>query len=196
MRPRHEMRIAIETAAIHAVAFSVPVAEFVDATDLERAEPLRDLGPDPLRDGFDAAEAVARLAARGDMEIADALLDQTAIAGIGNIYKSETLFAARVSPFARVSSLAPAQLAAIVAAAAKLMRANVGESSTGMSTYRALRGTTGRLDPGARFWVYRRAGQPCRRCGTPIERATQGPHARSTYWCPSCQAGRTLTVGL
>ena len=186
-RPHHDMRIVLETPDIVAVAFNVPIAEFETAAAIDQAEPLRNLGPDLLRDDVDTAAAVARLEDRGDMEIADALLDQQAIAGIGNIYKSETLFAARINPFARVSALTREQLELVVATAIKLMRANVADDRRGMATYGGLRRTTGRLDPGARFWAYGRAGKPCRRCGTAISRAKQGPHARSTYWCPRCQ---------
>ena len=186
-RSRDDMRIVLETPDILAVAFMVPVAELMPADAIDRAEPLRDLGPDVLRDDFDPAVAVSRLRQRGDMEIADALLDQRALAGIGNIYKSETLFATRLNPFTPVSRVTGEQLEALVARAVRFMRANVGEDSRGMATYGGLRRTTGQFDPGARFWVYGRAGKPCRRCGTPIARAKQGPHARSTYWCPRCQ---------
>ena len=119
-----------------------------------------------------------------DMEIADALLDQRALAGIGNVFKSEVLFAARVSPFTRVRALSAGQLQRIVAMAARQMRANVGDAAT------AGRRTTNRLDPSARLWVYGRRGLPCRRCGAPIQRAKQGPDARSTYWCERCQRRR------
>jgi endonuclease-8 len=186
-RPRHDMRIVVATGVLDAVAFNVPVAELVTGAALERTPDLRDLGPDLLTDDFDPAEAVRRLEARADMEIADALLDQHAIAGIGNIYKSESLFVARVNPFARVADLPRASLEKVVATAMKLMRANIGETSSGMATYRGLRRTTGRMDPGARFWVYGRGARPCRRCGTAIERRTQGVNVRSTYWCPRCQ---------
>jgi endonuclease-8 len=186
-RPHHDMRIVLETPEFVAVAFNVPVAEFETADSIERASPLRDLGPDPLREDFDAALAVERIAARADLEIADALLDQRAIAGIGNVYKSETLFAAKVNPFLPVRQLTREQLESIVMLATNFMRANVGESSRGMATYGGLRRTTGRFDPGARLWAYGRGGKPCRRCGTPIQRARQGPHARSTYWCAKCQ---------
>jgi endonuclease-8 len=187
-RPRHEMRIVIETAQLHAIAFNVPVAEFAAATDVTRSGALRDLGPDLLSPTFAADEAVSRLCARGEMEIAEALLDQTAVAGIGNIYKSEVLFAARVHPFLHVRDLAREDLARVVALAVKLMSANVREDARGgIATYGGLRGTTGRLDPGARLWVYGRAGKPCRRCGTSIARRKQGPNARSTYWCERCQ---------
>ncbi len=186
-RPRHEMRILLETPDIVAVAFSVPIAEFASADTIERTEPIRELGPDLLREDFDPVAAVARIRERGDMEIADALLDQRALAGIGNIYKSESLFASGVNPFTLVTHLTADQIQRIVAKAMTFLRANVGEGVNTMRTYGGLRRTTGRLDPGARFWVYGRAGKPCRRCGTAIQRARQGPHARSTYWCPACQ---------
>ena len=192
-RPHQDMRIVIETAGMHAIGFDVPVAELTTAKDLERDEPVRGLGPDPLADGFDATDAVARLEARGDTEIADALLDQTAIAGIGNIYKSESLFAARVNPFTPVRRLTRAQLSSIVTAAARFMAVNARDgASGGIRTYAGLRRTSTRTDPSAHLWVYGRAGRPCRRCGTPIERRRQGPHARSTYWCPRCQPAETV----
>lgn len=169
-RPHHSMRIVLEAQHIHAVAFDVPVAEFATPATLERSRQIRELGPDPLADGFNASEASARIAARGEAEIADALLDQTAIAGIGNIYKSEVLFACRVNPFTKVRDLLPADVDRLVATAVKLMRANVAEGA-----------------PAARLRVYGRADRPCRRCGSPIARRRQGPHARSTYWCPRCQ---------
>ena len=188
-RPGHEMRIVLATAPYVAVAFTVPVAEFVDAATIDREGPVAELGPDLLSDTFDAAEAVARIQARGDVEIADALLDQRAIAGIGNVFKSEILFAARVSPFTPVRALAAEQLARIVAIAERQMRANVGDTDTVAAA--GGRRTTNRLDPTARLWVYGRGGLPCRRCGTPIQRARQGPDSRSTYWCERCQPNLT-----
>jgi endonuclease-8 len=188
MRPRHDMRIVIGTDEFEAVAFGVPIAEFTTAGEAAERGPLHDMGPDPLADEFDAAEAARRIESRTDMEIADALLDQTAMAGIGNIFKSEVLFVARVNPFTPVDRIPREHIERIVTTARKLMRANVGEGASGIRTYGGLRGTTGRLDPGARLWVYGRAGKPCRRCGTPISRRKQGPHARSTYWCPTCQS--------
>ena len=170
-RAASEMRIVVGTDSFEAIAFDVPVAEFLTGRDLERQPVVRELGPDPLGEDFDAAEAVRRIQARGDMEIADALLDQQAIAGIGNIYKSETLFACGVNPFTRVGKLPPEVIEKLVTTAMKLLRAAVSES-------------TGR----ARWSVYGRGGEPCRRCGTRIAMRKQGPHARSTYWCERCQA--------
>jgi endonuclease-8 len=187
-RPRHEMRIVIETDAFQAVAFMVPVAELAASAALERNSPLREIGPDLLSADFDSDEAFSRLRARTGLDIADALLDQSAIAGIGNVYKSETLFASRVNPFTRVVSLSADTVERVVTIAVKLMRANIGASASGgIVTYSGLRRTTGRADPSARLWVYGRAGKPCRRCGALIQRRKQGPHARSTYWCERCQ---------
>jgi endonuclease-8 len=187
-RPHRDMRIVIETPAMHAVAFTVPVAEFVTSHELANHHVVAELGPDPLSETFDAEQAIERMQAHGDIEIADALLDQSVIAGIGNVFKSEVLFGARVNPFARVSQLTREQLAAIVAVATRFMRANVGTGVVSGFSRTAGRRTTGRADPSARLWVYGRGGQPCRRCGTPISRRKQGPYARSTYWCHRCQS--------
>jgi endonuclease-8 len=192
-RPHHDMRIVIETAAMHAVAFTIPVAELVPADSLQQNPVMRDLGPDPLSDDFKADEAIERLQARADVEIADALLDQTAISGIGNEFKSEVLFDARVNPFVTVSQLTREQLTTIVNVAVRFMRANVVSPSPGRRSAMRQGGrtggrrTTGRSDPSAKLWVYGRGGQPCRRCGAAISRQKQGPYARSTYWCPRCQ---------
>ena len=186
-RPRHEMRIAIETSDFHAIGFSVPVAEFATGESLTRSAAVARLGPDPLSDMFDAADAVRRIQAR-DAEIGDTLLDQSAIAGLGNVYKSEVLFLGGVNPFMRTRDLSPGAIATLVSIATRLMRANVVDGTgAAIVTYSGLRRTTGRADPSARLWVYGREGKPCRRCGTPIARRKQGPHARSTYWCERCQ---------
>jgi endonuclease-8 len=193
-RPHRDMRIIIETAAIHAVAFTVPVAEFITARELLNHDVVSDLGPDPLSDTFRAADAVERIHAQRDTDIADALLDQRVIAGIGNVYKSEVLFGARVNPFTPAGQLTEDQLTTIVDVAVRFMRANIGVgASGGIVTYAGMRRTTGRSDPSARLWVYGRGGQPCRRCGTPISRRKQGPYARSTYWCERCQSVREIS---
>jgi len=187
MRPRSDMRIVVETDGMHAVAFNVPEAEFATAAALVRLRALRDLGPDLLDEQFAPADAVNRIAARAELDIADALLDQSALAGIGNIFKSEVLFAGRINPFLKVRDIAGSDIERLVAIAAKFLRANVAAGAPGgIATYSARR-TTGRTDPGARLWVYGRGGKPCRRCGTPVSRMKQGPHARTTYWCERCQ---------
>jgi endonuclease-8 len=181
------MRIVLETAEYVAVAFNVPVAEWVRAGAVHRHEELRRLGPDLLDDGFDAAEAAQRIRARGARSIAEVLLNQRVMAGVGNVYKSEVLFSCRVHPFATVGTLTAEQVDCLIATARKFLRANVGEGLASMTTYLGFRRTTRRDDPKARLWVYGRAGEPCRRCGTAIELAKQGLDARLTYWCPMCQ---------
>jgi endonuclease VIII len=187
-RPRSLARIVIETATFVAVAFHVPVAEFHTARDLERGRVLGELGPDLLADTFAAEDALRRLRERAHLSIADALLDQRAVAGIGNVYKSEVCFVCGINPFTAVGRLADADLQRLVDTARRLLQANVAPGTdAGIATYHPLRRTTGRAHPEARLWVYGRAGRRCRRCGTPIRRTKEGPDARSTYWCPRCQ---------
>lgn len=187
-RPRRDMRIVVGTAGFVAVAFSVPVAEWLTGGDLRRHGELTRLGPDLLAPGFDAAEAARRLRERSGVEVADALLNQRVMAGVGNVYKSEVLFACRVSPFARVETLTPAQIDCLVSTARRFLQANVTEGLAAMTTYMGFRRTTRRDDPSERLWVYGRVDEPCRRCGTPIRIAKQGRDARLTYWCPTCQS--------
>jgi endonuclease-8 len=186
-RPGHDMRIVIETDAFVAVAFLVPVAEFITDHALGRAPALRSLGPDLLGDEFDEATAVARLRADDALPLGEALLDQRAVAGIGNIYKSETCFVARVNPFTPVSALDDEQIRHVLTVARRLMKMNVDpRAPNGIVTYRGLRPDR-QADPGGRHWVYGRRGLPCRRCGSPVRSGKQGLDARTTYWCEQCQ---------
>jgi endonuclease-8 len=186
-RPRRHMRVVVATSDFEAVGFNIPVAEFIAEQDLSRNRELGRLGPDLLSDEFDDEAAVRRIAARGSEEIGDVLLDQRTVAGVGNVYKSETLFACGISPFAAAGSLNDDTLRSLVATARGLLRLNVSTNLPAMTTYTGYRRTTGRDDPGERLWVYGRAGRPCRRCGTAIQVKKQGMDARTTYWCPSCQ---------
>jgi endonuclease-8 len=187
-RPRFHMRIVIETDAFVAVAFNVPVAELHTARELAREPILRELGPDLLAPELDVEAVVARLRERASVAMGDALLDQRALAGIGNVYKSEVCFVCRVNPFAPVDRLSDDDLRALVQTARRLLQANVAPGTgAGITTYHPLRRTTGRADGEEHLWVYGRTGRPCRRCRTPIQRKKQGVDARSTYWCPTCQ---------
>lgn len=177
-----EMRIVLETDTWIAVAFNVPVAEFHDARSLERQDDLLHIGPDFLAGTFDFDEAKRRIRERADGDIADVLLNQRVVAGIGNEYKSELLFMSRVSPFAKVRDLTDQQLDTILAMSRKVMLANVNKRS-------AARITNFSLDPSQKQYVYSRGGKACRKCGTAIQYAKQGKDARGTYWCPKCQAG-------
>ena len=187
-RPRAQMRVIIRTAQYEAVAFAVPVAQFHTARSLERNTAIPKLGPDLLKEDFAENEAKARIRARGDEEIGNVLLDQKVMAGIGNVFKSEICYVCGIHPFRPVSSLSDREIDCLVDSARKLMVANVTEASGDqIVTHTGLRRTTGRSDPSARVWVYRRKGEECRRCGSIIEMRRQGPGARSSYWCPECQ---------
>jgi len=187
-RSRSHMRAVIATSDFVAVAFDVPVASFHTARSLDRNTTIPKLGPDLLSGHFSGDEAIQRLQARGDDEIANALLNQQVMAGIGNVFKSEICFTCGVNPFAKVSALPVAHLEQILEASRRLMAANVGEGAGDrIVTYTGLRRTTGADNPTARLWVYGRRGKQCRRCGTPILMRKQGVGARSTYWCPECQ---------
>jgi endonuclease-8 len=186
-RSRRDMRIRIATDEFEAVGFNIPVAEFTSSLTLTRHRELRTLGPDVLSDDFQAADALQRIRDRGTSAIADVLLNQRVIAGLGNVYKSEVLFICRVNPFTLVRDLSDTALATIVETARQVLSANVSEQLALMTTYSGLRRTTGRGDPKERLWVYGRARLPCRRCGSAIRVRKQGIDARLTYWCPECQ---------
>jgi endonuclease-8 len=187
-RPRRDMRIIVSTDTFDAIGFNIPDAEIIRAAAIDRHDELRKLGPDLLADDFDESEAVRRIRARADAAIADVLLNQRVLAGIGNVYKSEVLFACRVSPFAPVADLTDAQIELLVSTARRFLRTNVSETLPLMTTYVGYRKTTRRDDPKERLWVYGRARLPCRRCGTPISISKKGKDARLTYWCSRCQA--------
>jgi endonuclease VIII len=186
-RARRDMRILISTETFEAVGFNIPVAEFTSSRALSRHNELRRLGPDLLSEEFRTSEAVQRIRERGTTPIADALLNQRVVAGLGNVYKSEVLFMCRVNPFTLVRDVGDDKLAAIVDTAQQVLRANVSEALAPMTTYSGFRKTTRRASPRERLWVYGRARLPCRRCGTPVRIRKQGLDARLTYWCPECQ---------
>jgi len=186
-RSRRDMRIVVATADFVAVGFNIPVAEFISAKNLERHEELRKLGPDLLSDAFDEQEALRRIRERPAQAIADVLLNQRVMAGIGNVYKSEVLFTCRVNPFTPAGEIADDALICLISTGRKFLLANVHTSLAPMTTYTGYRRTTGRDNPSERLWVYGRVGLPCRRCRTAIKLRKQGPAARLTYWCPKCQ---------
>ncbi len=189
-QPRANMRIVLENADFIAVGFRVPVARMHTALSLARDEKIPRPSIDVLSTEFDPAAAARNIAAHREEGIADVLLHQEVIAGVGNVFKSEVCFVAGVHPFCPVKSLSQEQVELLVAASRKLVRANVLEDSgDAIVTYGGShRRTTHATDPSASLWVYGRAGQPCRRCDAPIEMRMQGPDVRVTFWCPRCQA--------
>ena len=179
------MRIVVGTGDFVAVGFDVPVAEFVPRATLGARDAIARLGPDLLSAEFDADAACARLRARGGSSRSPTpCSNQRVMAGIGNVYKSEVLFAGGVHPRTPLTALADDQLMALIQIARQQLAMNVRETSAPGSGHRR---TTGRLSPHEGLWVYGRRGEPCRRCGTPIASAKQGFGARPTYWCPTCQ---------
>jgi endonuclease-8 len=174
-RPPGRARLVLEVDGTVAVCFDAPVVELFE-TRTETLHPsLSRLGPDLLKPEFDAAEAHRRLRApeRAEMSISAALLDQRALAGIGNIWRNETLFADAVDPWAPVRDLDDGHPRPFDRDGAPAVDAECGCGPGRTSTM-----------------VYRRAGRPCPRCGTVIRSAPlSGEVPRTTYWCPSCQGG-------
>ena len=176
MAPR--ARVVLECGDRVAVCCAAPRVELIDARAEDRHPSLGTLGPDVLSPGLDLGRAVAGLRRLSGEEIGVALVDQRALAGVGNIYRCETLFACRVNPFARVSALDEPTLERLVRTAAGSMRRSAAS--------REPRRATARL-AGRRYAVYRRGGRPCPACGGRIRMDRQGPYHRATWWCPACQ---------
>lgn len=144
----------------------------------ESASPLLSrLGPDLLGESFDVDETIRRVRSVGELPIAVVLMRQGVVSGIGNVYKSELLFLARIAPTRPSTDVDEVALRELFANARKLMKRNLG---TGY-----MRTTRKRYGEG-RLWVYGRSNELCRVCGEPIRRIVQ--EGRSTYFCPSCQA--------
>ena len=179
--PARRAVCVLETDAAVAVCFDAPVVELLTDAELARHGALRALGPDLLAPEPDLDDGVRRLRARATVPVGEAMLDQRAVAGIGNVIKSEALFMERMDPWAPVRALSDGELRSVLGRATALLAANTGGGR---------RVTTGRRSPGEALWVYKRSGRPCRRCGTLIRARRQGSQARTTYWCPSCQAPR------
>jgi endonuclease-8 len=188
-KPASHMRIVIENSDYVAVGFTVPVAEMHTAQSLARNRKIPRSEIDVLSEAFDAAAAARRLLAHREEELADVLLHQEVLAGVGNVFKSEICFVTGLNPFCKVAALNAEQVDGVIAAARELLAANVLEDSgDAIVTYGGRkRRTTHESDPSASLWVYDRKGEPCRRCGELICKRMQGPEARVTFWCPRCQ---------
>ncbi len=175
-RPPSAARLVLEVSGAVAVCFDAPVVELFEARAEAIHPTIARLGPDLLDPAWTDERAVdarhrLRDPARAALTISEALLDQRALAGIGNIWRNETLFHERLDPWAQVGDLDDATLDRLVATARRLLQASV------------------RADAGrAPMWVYRRTGRPCRRCGTLIRSAPlASTMPRTTFWCSTCQ---------
>ena len=170
--------------AYSAVCFTPPVCELLSARQVDEHPQLSALGPDLLADAVDLAEARRRLDAQPATTIAEALLDQRVMAGVGNVFKSEVLFIHRVDPWLPVAAVPGETRDALLDTAARLLRRNVQAGATHRVTVDRAAGPSAR---GRRLYVYGQARRPCSRCSTPIRVARQGEQARLTYWCVRCQ---------
>jgi endonuclease VIII len=156
--------LVLRGAEHEAVLWNGAVLELVGSRGAPR------LGPDILGEPPDYETMLVRLRADPEREVGDALLDQRLVAGIGNLWKAEALWEARVSPWRRLAEVEEAELRAVLAAAHVQMRASVEGGRPSRH-------------------VYRRAGRACPRCGAVVRSAPQGENARTAYWCPGCQVG-------
>lgn len=172
-KPAHQARVVLEAGDRLAVCFNAPTVELLAKRGEELHPALARLGPDILAEPApDHAEVRRRLSARPpETPIGQVLLDQQVVSGIGNIYRSEALFACKLHPAAPWSALDDRALDALLDAAARLMRAAVDGKDGGSRSYQ----------------VYGRAGRPCPRCRTPIATAKLGDPPRDAFWCPTCQ---------
>ena len=146
------------------------------------AQVVGPLGPEPLTDDFTTGELAARLAGRRRV-LKPLLLDQTFIAGIGNIYADEALFDAGLLPTRRSETLSDEEIAALHAAIRKVLALGIEREGASISTYVKADGQKGDMQNAVA--VFRRTGQTCYACGGPIERIVLG--GRSTHYCPGCQ---------
>ncbi|RPJ02155.1 MAG: bifunctional DNA-formamidopyrimidine glycosylase/DNA-(apurinic or apyrimidinic site) lyase [Chloroflexi bacterium] len=146
------------------------------------AEVLGALGPEPLDDAFSLDAFRARIAGRSGL-IKPLLLNQQFVAGIGNIYADESLFASRIHPMRAASSLTEDEIAALYAAIRETLLKGIAREGASVNWYRKADGTKGSAQESLQ--VYGRAGEPCLRCGHPIERIVVGQ--RGTHFCPVCQ---------
>ncbi len=175
-RPVHQARVVLETDTKVAVGFSLGVVELLPRD--REGDAVGHLGPDLLGPDWDEDEALRRLLEDPARPIGEALLDQTRLAGIGNMYKAELCFVAGLHPLVPVTEVP--QLPRLVRRAKQMLELN---------KERAIQSTTGDLRERERMWVYRRDKSPCRRCGTPIrvEMLGEPGRERASYWCPACQ---------
>ena len=193
-RSRSRAVAVIEVPGAVAVCFDAPTVELIDTRALALHPTLRALGPDLSTPDADKDEVLRLLRApeRAGMPVGDALLDQTAGAGLGNVYRSEVCFIERIDPMTPVSELSDAELGRLVATSTRLLQANLdgGARVTMPDALGSQPGAGGPRRLGEQLWVYGRAGRACRRCGTKIRMRRSGDLARSVYWCPACQPQR------
>lgn len=177
-RPTHQLRASIENDEWVAICFNAPVVETYREPDRRRHPGMGRLGPDLCDQHVDLGVVVDLLLSHPepDTKVRDVLLDQRVMCGVGNVYRSEVLWATELSPWAAVGDLSYRDAALLANTAARMLRANLHHSARVTA-------------PGVRggLAVYGRNGQACPRCRGSIEVRRVGEHARVLYWCPECQ---------
>lgn len=190
--------VVLDTEQHRVIVYDAPVARLIRSRDLKSDAHFRSLGPDLLAPVFEIKEACVRLKLRAKQVLGEALLDQSVMTGIGNVWKSELCFTLRLDPFAPVSLHTQEELLALVTLARTQMFDNVyGRKRTlpdpfDPHPYARKTRVDGRMGEGT-LSVYKRAGEPCYDCGTKIEMRKEGVQLRSTYYCPKCQPARSVT---
>lgn len=182
VREDSRVRLVLATADHVAVQFNGPILRF-STSDPAAGGSIERLGPDALAGKLPRRLVEKRLAERGGKTLADLLLDQTFVAGIGNKYKSDILFLLGLYPFRRASSLDASERARLLAEIPRMLR--FGYENGGRS--RPLEDGESARAWDTRHWVFRRGGRPCWHCSAPI-RTDRASSARVTFWCPRCQA--------
>lgn len=170
--PEYKVRIILETADSRAAGVDLGVLEILDRK--HDMDAVAHLGPDLLGDDWEPRIARANLVADPDRPLAEALLDQRVMAGVGNVYANELCFVTGYLPTTAVSNVRD-----------PLRMVQRARDMLWLNRSRVNRTTTGNTRGGRDLWVYGRRGRPCRRCGAPIE--SDGRGDRVTYWCPVCQ---------
>lgn len=183
VRMDSRVRLVIVTEYHVAIEFNGPVIQF-SHIDPSLISPIALLGPDPLNNKFQNKLVLKRLEERLEKFVYDLLLDQTFVAGVGNKYKSEILFQAKLCPFIRATELSKAQKVRLVNQIQKTLL--IGYHDNGRT--RPVESNEKLEDRWkTRHWVFRRAGQLCWICGTTNIRMDRKRTRRVTYWCPNCQ---------
>ncbi|MEO2036687.1 MAG: DNA-formamidopyrimidine glycosylase family protein [Planctomycetaceae bacterium] len=176
-KPKWQAALMLVTADHCVVCFQPKCIELVSDLELRRNAWLQHLGPDLLGESTPPEVIVARFRTQNGVSIGEALLNQTVVSGIGNVYKSEVLFLEQLDPQVHVSALTDEQIASLVSTATRLLRRNLTAEKR-RTRFRAT---------GPAVWVYGRNGEPCLKCGSTVRMVRQGNMARSTYYCPGCQ---------
>lgn len=182
-----DVRVVLRTDGPAAYGIRLPVVDLLRTRD--EAEVIGHLGPDPLREDWNAAEAAVRIGADPDRPVIAALLDQRCVAGFGNLWANELCFLRGHNPWTPVGAV---DVPALLDLGARALR----HSATVPG---AMQVTTGVRRKGEQHWVAGRAGRPCLRCGTRVRVVAEvpnDPQRRRTWWCPTCQPGPAVGVAL